>query len=117
MVLFSSTIGTALSVSDLDAGSNPVQVTLTATNGTLNLSGTAGLAFSTGDGTVVITNSDDSDFAVGFYGRAGIDFRIGKDQFLGLGVRYMAAEMDFDKTIGKLDLEGPQIVLAYTAYL
>ena len=71
----------------------------------------------TGDGTVVITNSDDSDFAVGFYGRAGIDFRIGNDQFLGLGVRYMAAEMDFDKTIGKLDLEGPQIVLAYTAYL
>src|SRR5262249_47309910 len=37
-----------------DAGSNPVQVTLSVTHGTLTLSGTAGLTFSTGDG------SDDS---------------------------------------------------------
>jgi hypothetical protein len=43
--------GNQISISDVDAGSNPVEVTLTATNGTLTLSGTTGLTFSTGDGT------------------------------------------------------------------
>ena len=70
-----------------------------------------------GDGTPAITDSDGADFAAGLYSRAGIDFDIGKERFLGLGVRYLAAEMEFDKTIGVLDLEGPQLVLAYTAYL
>jgi VCBS repeat-containing protein len=51
MLLFSSATGTSISVSDLDAGSNAIQVTLTATNGTLNLAGTQGLTFSTGNGT------------------------------------------------------------------
>src|SRR5690606_4628291 len=37
--------------SDLDAGASNVRLTLTATNGVLTLSGTAGLAFTTGDGT------------------------------------------------------------------
>ncbi|MFN8122184.1 MAG: right-handed parallel beta-helix repeat-containing protein [Thermoleophilia bacterium] len=40
-----------LSVADPDAGAGAMDVTLTATNGTLTLSGTAGLTFSTGDGT------------------------------------------------------------------
>ena len=43
--------GNAISISDDDAGSNPVQVTLSATNGTLTLFGTAGLTFTNGDGT------------------------------------------------------------------
>ncbi|MGB5299833.1 MAG: cadherin domain-containing protein, partial [Thiogranum sp.] len=51
MLLFSSATGKVLSVNDFDAGSNPVQVTLTATNGTLNLASTNGLSFSVGDGT------------------------------------------------------------------
>ena len=42
MVVFSSSTGTAITVSDADAGSAAIQVTLTATNGTLNLSGTKG---------------------------------------------------------------------------
>jgi len=41
---------TAFSISDPDAGANPVQVTLTSTNGNLTLAGTSGLAFATGDG-------------------------------------------------------------------
>ncbi|MFN8633983.1 MAG: Calx-beta domain-containing protein [Chloroflexota bacterium] len=45
----------AISIADLDAGSSAVQVTLTATNGTLSLSGTAGLAFTAGDGTADAT--------------------------------------------------------------
>jgi hypothetical protein len=43
--------GNAIQIADIDAGVNPVQVTLTGTNGNLTLSGTAGLSFSAGDGT------------------------------------------------------------------
>jgi trimeric autotransporter adhesin len=46
-----SLIITGLSVSDVDAGSNPAEVTLTVFNGTLTLSSTTGLAFTFGDGT------------------------------------------------------------------
>ena len=51
MVLFSSATGTQISVSDADAGTSPVQVTLTAASGTINLSGNNGLTFTIGDGT------------------------------------------------------------------
>lgn len=40
-----------VSVADVDAGSNSVEVTLTATHGTITLSSTSGLVFSTGSGT------------------------------------------------------------------
>ncbi|MBI2933571.1 MAG: hypothetical protein HYY16_18165 [Planctomycetes bacterium] len=49
-LVFSGTIA----ISD-DAGSNPVQVTLAGTNGTITLSGTAGLTFTAGDGTADAT--------------------------------------------------------------
>ena len=39
----------------MDAGASPLQVTLTATNGTLTLSGLAGLSFTIGDGTADAT--------------------------------------------------------------
>src|SRR5439155_16546949 len=52
---FSSGNGNLISISDVDAGSSSVQVTLTATNGTLTLSGTSGLTFSAGDGTADVT--------------------------------------------------------------
>jgi hypothetical protein len=51
MLLFSSTTGTAISVSDFDAASGLLEVTLDATNGTLNLSGTSGLSFTVGAGS------------------------------------------------------------------
>ena len=47
-LVFSGATGNALSIGDVDAGSNPVEVTLTATNGALTLGGTAGLTFSAG---------------------------------------------------------------------
>jgi Ca2+-binding RTX toxin-like protein len=40
-----------ISVTDVDAGSNPIEVTLSAPNGVLSLSTTAGLTFVAGDGT------------------------------------------------------------------
>ena len=68
-------------------------------------------------GTVVITNSDSNDINVGYYARAGIDFEIGENQHMGLGVRYLSTELDFDKTIGKIDIKGPQYVLTFTTRL
>jgi ELWxxDGT repeat protein/VCBS repeat-containing protein len=45
------TLASGLTVSDPDAGSSPVQVTLTATNGVVTLGNLTGLAFTAGDGT------------------------------------------------------------------
>jgi hypothetical protein len=47
---FSSAHGNRLSVADIDAGSGLVTVTLAAIRGSLSLSGTTGLSFSTDDG-------------------------------------------------------------------
>ena len=43
--------GAPLSISDVDAGSSPVQVTLTASVGTISLATTTGLTFTTGTGS------------------------------------------------------------------
>ena len=48
---FSSANSNQISISDVDAGTEDIKVTLTATQGTLTLSSTTGLTFSTGDGT------------------------------------------------------------------
>ncbi|WP_157243372.1 PKD domain-containing protein, partial [Algoriphagus resistens] len=62
-LVFSSGNGNLISVSDVDAGSNEMQVTLTATNGLVSLSGTAGLSFSVGsgvnDGTMMFVGTID----------------------------------------------------------
>ncbi|MGZ8845236.1 MAG: Calx-beta domain-containing protein [Pyrinomonadaceae bacterium] len=50
-LVFSTGNGNAISIADADAGTNPVQETLTAANGTLTLGTTAGLNFSVGTGT------------------------------------------------------------------
>ena len=52
VLIFSSGNGNPISISDVDAGSGNVRVTLTATNGLITLFGTTtGLSFTTGDGT------------------------------------------------------------------
>lgn len=61
------------------------------------------------------SNSDDVN--VGYYARAGIDFEIEPNQHLGLGVRYMSTELDFDETTGNLDIKGPQYVLTLSVQL
>ncbi len=48
-LVFSTGSGNLISISDVDAGT--VQVSLTATNGTVTLAGIGGLTFTTGDGT------------------------------------------------------------------
>src|SRR5690606_3653846 len=49
-LVFSTVNGNALAVSDVDAESGPIRVTLAATNGLLTLSGTTGLTFVEGSG-------------------------------------------------------------------
>ena len=49
-LIFSSGAGNAIAVSDLDAGTSPVRLTLTGTSGTLTLFQTSGLTFTSGDG-------------------------------------------------------------------
>jgi RHS repeat-associated protein len=50
VLVFSNGAGNAINISDPDAGSNPVEVTLAITDGILTLGGTAGLDFMVGDG-------------------------------------------------------------------
>jgi hypothetical protein len=62
-LVLSSTNGNLVSISDSDAGANPVQVRLAATNGTLTLNDLSGLTFTEGDGT--------ADAAITFTGSLG----------------------------------------------
>lgn len=75
-----------------------------------------GTSDASGD-SVDIPQTDSSDTNVGYYLRAGIDFQIDDKQHLGLGIRYMGAELDFDQTVGTLDIKGPQYVLTFTTQL
>jgi CSLREA domain-containing protein len=49
-LVFSAANFNVISVGDVDAGADPIRVTLTATQGTLSLGSITGLAFTTGDG-------------------------------------------------------------------
>jgi CSLREA domain-containing protein len=49
-LVFSAANSNAISVADVDAGTDPLRVTLTVSNGTLTLGGTTGLTFTAGDG-------------------------------------------------------------------
>lgn len=51
VLVFNTAGGNAISISDVDAGGGTVQVTLTATQGLISLSGTSGLAFIVGNGS------------------------------------------------------------------
>ncbi|MCE5983706.1 DUF4347 domain-containing protein [Pseudomonas sp. LF19] len=61
VLVFNAGNGNLISISDVDAGSSALQVTLVANNGLITLSGIAGLSFTTGDGsadaTMIFTGS------------------------------------------------------------
>ena len=50
-LIFSAANFNAISVTDVDAGTDPIRVSLAVTQGTLSLGSTTGLAFTAGDGT------------------------------------------------------------------
>ncbi len=54
-LVFSTANGNAITINDADAGGNPVEVTLSVTNGTLTLGSVSGLTFVSGDGTADTT--------------------------------------------------------------
>jgi hypothetical protein len=56
----------------------------------------------------------DTAFAVGPYARAGVELLLGDGSLLGLGVRGVAAELDFSGGISDLDLGGVQVFLTYS---
>jgi len=64
-----------------------------------------------------LSQSDASDINIGYYARAGIDFEFRDSRHLGFGIRYLSTELDFDDTVGKVDIEGPQYVLTFTQRL
>ena len=68
-LVFSFANSNGIGLSDIDAGSDPVRVTLTATQGTLTLPSTGGLTFVSGDGV-----DDDTMTFTGFIGT--INFRL-----------------------------------------
>ena len=53
-LVFSTATSNAISVSDVDSDGNAEQVSLSVSNGTLTLSGTSGLSFSTGTGLAIL---------------------------------------------------------------
>ena len=63
------------------------------------------------------SENESSSFALGYYARAGIDFEFREDQYLGLGLRYLSAELDFDQTVGNIDIAGPQYVFTFSRRL
>lgn len=69
------------------------------------------------DSDIELESSSESDFGFGLYGRAGIDFEIRGEQNIGLGLRYMKSELDLKDSVGKIDVEGPQVILSYTVPL
>jgi len=54
-LVFSTADGNAITISEADAGAGTPEVTLTVTDGTLTLGGTAGLTFASGDGAADTT--------------------------------------------------------------
>lgn len=68
------------------------------------------------DGTVILLEDSDNDIVFGFYGRAGIEFDVGQNSQMGIGIRYLGADMEFSDTVGDLELGGVQYLLTYSAW-
>ncbi len=71
-----------------------------------------GVSFQT---TIRLEHDSSSDLTFGYYARAGLEFQLGNGHLVGFGVRYLGGELDFDDTVGKLDIEGPQVLITYSA--
>lgn len=69
------------------------------------------------DDNLQLSATDSSSFALGYYARAGVDFEFREDQYLGFGLRYLSAELDFDQTVGNIDIAGPQYVFTFSRRL
>jgi CSLREA domain-containing protein len=105
-LVFSTANSNAVSVADVDAGANPISVSLLSLNGTFTLATTAGLTFTNGDGTddssTTFTGTLDNVNAalnglafkpsVGFSGSTSLQLTSNDQGFSGSG----GARSDFD---------------------
>jgi opacity protein-like surface antigen len=66
-----------------------------------------------GGTTIVLENDEGSDFNVGYYARAGIDFEWQGGYRMGIGARWLGAELTFDDTLGETDIEGVFYFLSF----
>ncbi|MEM7307172.1 MAG: hypothetical protein AAF682_10905 [Planctomycetota bacterium] len=60
-------------------------------------------------------DGDDSSFGLGGYARAGVELRLGDGSLLGLGLRSVHADLDFDRGLPDVDLDALQVFLTYSA--
>lgn len=67
-------------------------------------------------GTVIEYDDTDTALGLGVYARAGIEFKLRYNQTLGLGVRGVKTELDFNDTVGEIDIQGVQAMLTYGFY-
>jgi len=64
-----------------------------------------------------ISNSNsDHDLTFGFYGRAGIDFKMFEDSMIGVCVRGTSAKLSFDEPVGKVDVSSIQTMLTFSMF-
>jgi len=68
----------------------------------------------TDDGTLTESNSE-SVFGLGWYARAGFEFRIRDKGMIGLGARANWAQADFTEVSGSSDVNGIAVFASYTA--
>ena len=70
--------------------------------------------FAATGGRTVIIDDTESAFGVGGYARAGIEYRFGPVDYLGLQVRGMRSELDFDETLGEVEFTGITTAITIT---
>jgi hypothetical protein len=66
-----------------------------------------------GSNIVINRDSSDSDVTLAAYARAGIDIRISERSYIGLSVKTIKGELEFDDSIGEVDLEGPYVMVTF----
>lgn len=65
-------------------------------------------------GKVPIRDTNDSDIAIGIYGRAGLEYELADYNSIGFSVRILYTKMDFEAPTGNVDLFGIQPAFTYT---
>lgn len=62
-----------------------------------------------------IFNETESSFGYGGYVRAGVEFQLNNGGLMGLSGRYTSSKIDFESSYGRVDFDGFQIMMTYSA--
>jgi hypothetical protein len=66
------------------------------------------------EGIPITRKDSDSEFGIGFYGRAGIEYQFAKDMYFGVGARYLVTEFDYKNLGAKVELGMWQALASFT---